>query len=112
MTGVQTCALPISYGSSDAYDLANILNQMQGGSSKKSGNAVGVSKSPAAASLSPKNKSSAGKPIAEEEGWDILDEILAEGLELYGEEGLEEILTSFAVSGEISQELAELLSDK
>ena len=50
--------------------------------------------------------------IAEEGDWDILDEILAEGLELYGEDGLEEILTSFAVSGEMSQELADLLSDE
>lgn len=50
--------------------------------------------------------------IAEEGDWDILDEILAEGLELYGEDGLEEILTSFAVSGEMSQELADLLNDE
>jgi hypothetical protein len=46
------------------------------------------------------------------EDWDILDEILAEGIELYGEEGLAEILADFAETGEISDELALLLSDE
>ena len=46
------------------------------------------------------------------EDWDILDEILAEGLELYGEDGLAEILADFAETGEMSQELADLLSDE
>ena len=44
------------------------------------------------------------------EDFDILDEILAEGLELYGEDGLAEILADFAETGEMSQELADLLS--
>lgn len=44
------------------------------------------------------------------EDFDILDEILAEGLELYGEDGLAEILADFAETGEISQELADLLN--
>lgn len=43
------------------------------------------------------------------EDWDILDEILAEGLELYGEDGLEEILADFAETGEMSEELADLI---
>lgn len=43
------------------------------------------------------------------EDFDILDEILAEGLELYGEDGLAEILADFAETGEMSQELADLL---
>jgi len=46
------------------------------------------------------------------EDWDILDEILAEGIELYGEDGLAEILADFADTGEISDELALLLSDE
>lgn len=47
--------------------------------------------------------------MSEDEEWDILDEILAEGLELYGEDGLAEILADFAETGEMSQELADLL---
>lgn len=47
--------------------------------------------------------------LAEDEEWDILDEILAEGLELYGEDGLEEILADFAETGEMSEELADLI---
>ena len=46
------------------------------------------------------------------EDWDILDEILEEGIELYGEDGLAEILADFAETGEISDELALLLSDE
>lgn len=49
--------------------------------------------------------------MSEDEEWDILDEILAEGLELYGEEGLEEILADFAETGEMSEELADLLGE-
>lgn len=47
--------------------------------------------------------------LSEEEDFDLIDEILAEGIELYGEEGLAEILADFAETGEISDELAELL---
>jgi hypothetical protein len=50
--------------------------------------------------------------VAEEEDFDILDAILAEGIELYGEEGLAEILADFAETGEVSDELALLLSDE
>ena len=46
------------------------------------------------------------------EDWDLIDEILAEGLELYGEDGLAEILADYAETGEISEELALLLSDE
>lgn len=52
----------------------------------------------------------AGSVVSED--WDILDEILAEGIELYGEDGLAEILADFAETGEISDELALLLSDE
>lgn len=52
-----------------------------------------------------------GGVSAMSEDWDILDEILAEGLELYGEDGLEEILADFAETGEMSQELADLLGE-
>jgi hypothetical protein len=40
---------------------------------------------------------------------DPIDLILAEGIELYGEEGMTEILADFAETGEISEELAGLL---
>jgi hypothetical protein len=46
------------------------------------------------------------------EDFDILDEILAEGLELYGEDGLAEILADFAETGEMSHELADLLGEE
>lgn len=43
------------------------------------------------------------------EEWDEIDEILAEGIELYGEEGFTTILTHFAETGEMSKELSDLL---
>lgn len=52
-------------------------------------------------------KKSDAKKIAEE--WDEIDEILAEGVEMYGEDGLAEILADFAETGEISEELAEII---
>ena len=52
------------------------------------------------------------KPTIAEEEWDVVDDILAEGLELYGEDGLAEILTDYAETGKISEKLALLLSDK
>jgi hypothetical protein len=52
-------------------------------------------------------KKSDAKKIAEE--WDEIDEILAEGVEMYGEDGLAEILVDFAETGEISEELAEII---
>jgi len=47
--------------------------------------------------------------ISEDEQWDEIDEILAEGVEMYGEDGLAEILADFAETGEISEELAEII---
>lgn len=44
-----------------------------------------------------------------DEDFDVIDEILAEGLEMYGEEGMTVILSHFAETGEIPQELADLL---
>jgi hypothetical protein len=51
------------------------------------------------------------KPMAEEEEdqWDEIDEILAEGIEMYGEDGLVEILADFAETGELSEELVDVL---
>lgn len=43
------------------------------------------------------------------EEWDEIDEILAEGIEMYGEEGFTTILTHFAETGEMSKELSDLL---
>jgi hypothetical protein len=40
---------------------------------------------------------------------DPIDLILAEGIELYGEEGMTKILADFAETGEISEELAGLI---
>ena len=51
------------------------------------------------------------KPVKEDEDFDLIDEILAEGLELYGEEELAEILADFEETGEISEELADLISE-
>lgn len=45
-----------------------------------------------------------------EEGFDELDEILADGIELFGSDGLQEILADFAETGEVSEELDYLLS--
>lgn len=73
--------------------------------------AGGVNKSPSATSAGYARPSS-GPSMTVSEDWDILDEILLEGLELYGEEGLAEILADFAETGEISDELALLLSDE
>lgn len=53
------------------------------------------------------SQSTAG--LKEDEDFDVIDEILAEGIELYGEEGLAEILADFEETGEISDELADLL---
>jgi len=58
------------------------------------------------------NSQSSGKApstVKEDEDFDFIDEILAEGLELYGEEDLAEILADFEETGEISEELAVLL---
>jgi hypothetical protein len=69
-----------------------------------------ASKSPSATAAGGSKSSGASMTVSED--WDILDEILLEGLELYGEEGLAEILADFAETGEISDELALLLSDE
>lgn len=51
------------------------------------------------------------KPVKEDEDFDLIDEILAEGLELYGEEELAEILADFEETGELSEELLDLISE-
>lgn len=56
-------------------------------------------------------KSPAAKPVKEDEDFDLIDEILAEGLELYGEEELAEILADFEETGELSEELLDLISE-
>jgi hypothetical protein len=81
----------------------NPLSRTSGGTSSTS-----TSSSPKA----PKGPSASGASSVVSEDWDILDEILAEGIELYGEDGLAEILADFAETGEISDELALLLSDE
>ena len=53
------------------------------------------------------NKKDAEDQLKEEV--DPIDLILAEGIELYGEEGMTEILADFAETGEISEELAGLI---
>lgn len=47
--------------------------------------------------------------VDSDEQWDEIDDILAEGIELYGEEGFTTILTHFAETGEMSKELSDLL---
>lgn len=79
-------------GAMNAKELAQWLNSQSAASAKN--NPV---------------SSSSGSAIAEEEDFDMIDEILAEGIELYGEEGLAEILADFEETGEISEELADLL---
>lgn len=53
--------------------------------------------------------------LSEEEdfdgGLDVIDEIIAEGIELYGEEEFIEILEHFNETGEISEELLDLLNE-
>ena len=55
------------------------------------------------------NAKKAAKPMAEEDEWDEIDEILAEGIDMYGEDGLVEILADFAETGELSEELVDVL---
>lgn len=55
------------------------------------------------------NSQSGAKPVKED--FDIIDEILAEGLDLYGEEELAEILADFEETGELSEELLDLISE-
>lgn len=121
---------PINIGgrtANNASELAQILNSMQ--NNKPSGSTPSVSKGVAGAApksnlLSNRRPGSTtgSKPVTKAptvgstgvglslgEEWDVLDEILAEGLELYGEDGLAEILADFAETGEMSQELADLL---
>ena len=112
-------------GANNAMELARFLNSQQGGGSpslstpKKPGGSRNLRRSGAASTSNIGNTAYSGgstskapaSVVAEEEDWDILDEILAEGLELYGEDGLEEILAHFAETGEMSQELADLLGE-
>lgn len=50
-----------------------------------------------------------GASVMDSVEWDELDEILAEGIELYGEDTFAEILADFVDTGELSEELADLL---
>lgn len=47
--------------------------------------------------------------LSEEEDFDVIDEIIAEGIELYGEEDFIAILEHFNETGEIPEELVDLL---
>jgi hypothetical protein len=47
--------------------------------------------------------------LSEEEDFDVIDEIIAEGIELYGEENFIAILEHFNETGEIPEELVDLL---
>lgn len=112
------------YGAKDGSDLARILNNMQNNTPTVSGTSKmskGSRKNPLArtsgtsstgSSTSTKGSAATTASSVVSEDWDILDEILEEGIELYGEDGLAEILADFAETGEISDELALLLSDE
>jgi hypothetical protein len=112
------------YGAKDGSDLARILNNMQNNTptvSDASKMSKGSRKNPLArtsgtsstgSSTSTKGPAATTASSVVSEDWDILDEILEEGIELYGEDGLAEILADFAETGEISDELALLLSDE
>jgi hypothetical protein len=61
-------------------------------------------------STEPKKTIDAANEIqADDEIFDAIDEILAEGIELYGEEGLAEILADFAKTGKLSKKLSDLI---
>jgi len=112
------------YGAKNAEDLARILNNMQNNAPSVSGASKASPRSrknplarTSGTSSTGSNISSRGPSASDassvvSEDWDILDEILAEGMELYGEDGLAEILADFAETGEISDELALLFSDE
>ena len=105
-------------GAMSGYDLARFLNSqsspgmMKEGMSEPDMSNPKKPKKPKNVPLPPpdpnRNNPVTG-PLAEDEDFDIIDEILAEGLELYGEEDLAEILADFEETGEISEELADLL---
>lgn len=65
---------------------------------------------PASKSVAMKTKGEAEVATVSEE-FDFVDAILAEGLELYGEENLAIILEHFEQTGELSEELADLISN-
>ena len=56
------------------------------------------------------NSQSGATPTVSED-FDLIDEIISEGIEIYGEDGFTEILADFADTGEMSQELAELIDN-
>lgn len=97
-------------GANNAQDLARWLNSQStaGPMPMKEGL---MPKKPKKVPLPPPdpNRNNPMKGPLAEEDFDIIDEILAEGLELYGEEDLAEILADFEETGEISEELADLL---
>lgn len=101
-------------GAMNATELAQWLNSQSGGMAVGSGDSVTPSTSSAPKRVvsrrtaKPKPSTTAG---VYETKFDIIDQILAEGLELYGEEGLEEILADFEETGELSEELLDLISE-
>lgn len=105
-------------GAMNAMELAQWLNNQSGGMAVSSGGSVTPSTSPTAKvvrrTAKPKPSTTAGiseAEVVEDEDFDLIDEILAEGLELYGEEELAEILADFEQTGELSEELLDLISE-
>jgi len=95
-------------GAANVSTGGRIVNKTRKGNPTMSNRAPGFASNPKPMAKTPKAPSAS----VVSEDWDILDEILAEGIELYGEDGLAEILSDFAETGEISDELALLLSDE
>lgn len=91
------------YGANNAYELAQRLSDKSGASTS----------SPSTTGSRPSGKKmkkpAASTTMAESEEIDAIDEILIEGIETYGEEGMAQILAHFAETGEVSQELADLI---
>jgi hypothetical protein len=96
---------PEVYGANNAYELAQRLSDKSGASTS----------SPSTTGSRPSGKKmkkpAASTTMAESDEIDAIDEILIEGIETYGEEGMAQILAHFAETGEFSQELADLLND-
>ena len=95
---------PEVHGANDAYELAQKLNAMSGASTSS-----GTTSTGSRPSGKKMKKPASSTTVAESEEIDEIDEILIEGLETYGEEAIVEMLTHFAETGELSQELADLI---
>lgn len=92
------------YGANNAYELAQRLSD-KSGATPSSGSTTPASR-PSSKKM---KKPAASTTMAESEEIDAIDEILIEGIETYGEEGMAQILAHFAETGEVSQELADLI---